>query len=244
MKKEAADSGFQIYHQREALLVCQVLSKIGIITLTFGIGFIYLFLWFRQRIFYVHPSLKILNTIVVRFISYIVVAVWCLYLSAAVSCYFIYITYDFKEVDCMIKDGSNSIYLIIFQSWLLLSIFIQVGLLGLFIYPVLKHTFRHTTSRKKNGLRSIRLLRRVKKAVVLTILCLISDIASLGITYAFYKFSAHTVFHTYSVNLVINQFVTILCFDHWKTILFPWKSKGIKKKQIRTTIEAQSQRKR
>jgi len=65
----AVFSNASMFLTTTAAAACNILPPIGNITLTIGSGFVYLFLWFRQRIFYVHSSLKVLNNKCVRVFS-------------------------------------------------------------------------------------------------------------------------------------------------------------------------------
>ena len=45
-------------HRRSLEIGCNVLARLGNVQFSLGMGFVYLFLWFRQRIFFEHPSLN------------------------------------------------------------------------------------------------------------------------------------------------------------------------------------------
>ena len=196
-------------------IICDVLSRIDRFLLTLGVSVVYLFLWFRQRIFYIHPSMCISHNKVVRLISAAVAIVWVLYYLAILLCFFILVEFAFEHGICVRANPiSEENYFNVFLSWALLSIFMQVVLLGLFIYPIIT---KATLLTSKNSQTS-KLVKRVKKAVILTVVCLVSDILAFVLT-------VNKVMNIYNVDLMINVFVTVFCFDNWRTMLFPRKAK-------------------
>ena len=105
--------------------------------------------------------------------------------------------------------------------------FLQSVLLGLFIYLILK---KRVSWKDKSNRNSALLWNRVKKAVAITSICLTTDIACFLIANLFRKLS---YFDIYSFNLFINFLLTIIYFDHWKTLLWPWKA--IKPEKLKFT---------
>ena len=207
----------------EVNTACKALPKIGNVALTIGFGLAYLFLWFRQRLFYIHPALKTLNNIKIRALSFGIIIIWFLYYLATMFSYFSIVRYEFhQQGGCVIVDSTSEAYGFIIIAWSAVSIIIQICLLGLFVYPILRKT---SWGSKKN----IHLLKRVKKAVFLTAVCLITDGISVVVIVVLYVPNASSAFFIYNINLVINHLVTIACFDHWKELLWPWnvKSKAI-----------------
>ena len=189
--------------------------------MTIGSGFVYLFLWFRQRIFHVHPSLKVLSNKVVQFISFSIIAVWLLfYLSLFIS-YLNVARYRFqKPVGRKIEESVNDNVFCIVIGWLIVSILMQIGLLFLFLYPIFKNsTWR---SDQQQNERNTFLLRRVKKAVALTVTCLTTDFIIIAIGPSLSNPKSNFGFPTFAINLMINHLITIACFDHWRKLLWPW----------------------
>ena len=203
-------------------IACKILPKIGILILTVGTGLVYLFLWFRQRVFYVHPSISIINNKLVRAISWGIILAWFFYYISAMTCYLTLVGYQFyyDEGCLVIADGLSSfIYFYIALSWTIVSILMQIALLGLFIFPIIKRTLW----RSKDANQHLLLLQRVKKAIIITVVCLISDILSALITWSTTRPNVTSFFGIYSINLLINHLATVACFDHWKLMLWPWK---------------------
>lgn len=203
------------------ILACRVLPKSGNVILTAGVGFVYLFLWFRQRVFYIHPSLKVLNNLTTRIMSSAVALVWLTCFLSLLIAYFIVVHYDLVlGGGCLVKSTSILSYLGIILSWGAVSLIIQIALLLLFIYPIMKKMSWTSAAATRNSV----LLKRVKKAVFLTVTCMISDILSAILPPAFFKENENDLFFFYSINLTVNHMVTIACFDHWKKLIWPWKS--------------------
>ena len=201
--------------------VCDVVLPLADFGFTFGTGLVYLFLWFRQSVFYVHSSLKVLNNKCVRFLSFTIIFGWIIgwILLSIVS--FVQVRYRYDENrGCQFENDSDMSYGYIIVSWSILSIIMQIGLLGLFIYPILKRTL-WLDQQRQNG-KNDTLIKRVKKAVILATICLCTDILSVVVLIVGYDKNANSTVFIYSFNLVINQLVTIVCFDHWKKLLWPW----------------------
>ena len=208
---------------------CKILPRIGILTLTIGTGLVYLFLWFRQRVFYIHPSINILNNRLVRAISWGIILVWFLYYVLAMVYYLILAQYQFyHNGGCLViaDDYSSLIYFYVGISWAIVSVLMQIALLGLFIFPIIKRTLW----RSKEANQNLLLFKRVKKAIIITAVCLISDILSAFITWATATPNVTSFLGIYSINLFINHLATVACFDHWKLLLLPWKRNPQKKR--------------
>ena len=202
--------------------VCDVLPPIGNVALTVGSGLVYLFLWFRQRVFYVHSSLKVLNNKYVTVFSFAVLFFWILFWISLIFAYFIKVHYRFDTMGgCLFEEGTDIPYAKIIIAWTAVSVLMQISLLGLFIYPIIKRTLWRNQLSDGN----VSLMRRVKKAVILASVCFGTDIFSIVILILVYEENANSAIFMYSVNLVINHLVTIVCFDHWKKLLLPWRMK-------------------
>ena len=200
--------------------VCDVFPALSNIALCSGNGLVFLFLWFRQRVFYVHPSMKSLNNKVVICVSSGIMGMWFLYYLFLSISYFFLVEYDFQKYGgCLAKESSYDSYTALTISYSVVSIVMQFLLLGLFIYPILKLTsWRKNHHRNRNS----NLIQRVKKAVILTFICCFTDVATI-ITYrVFNAKNENGEFFDFNLNLMINHLVCIACFDQWKKILWPW----------------------
>ena len=205
-------------NQTAAEIVCTVSFRISFATISGGKGLVYLFLWLRQRIIYVHPSLKVLNNKYVSVFSFGVLILWILFWISLLIAYFIKVQYRLnRKSACVLdKDSVKPYYEMVF-TWTAMSILMQISLLSLFIYPILKQ------ARWRDQQNNTNLMRRVKKAIVFASICLGTDIATV-VVYSF--FATDCVINSevwlYSINLLINHWITIGCFDHWKKLLWPW----------------------
>ena len=201
---------------------CQVLPKLESTFSELGAGFVFLFLWFRQRIFFFHPSLQVLNNRASRFINFILFMVWTFYTIPSLVSFYVFVNYDFKSPStcCLLEDQSVSIFLSLVYSWIGVSVFMQIVLLSLFIYPIVK---KNAWVGQNNAGKT--LIQRAKKAVLLTSICLMSDMFSGIFAIIFDVRKADTGFFVFNLNLLVNQIVVIFCFDHWKLLIWPWNAK-------------------
>ena len=221
-----------IAHRNATQLQCQVLAKLGNVLLTLGMAFVYLFLWFRQRLFFVHPSLKVLSNKFVKNISFSIIIVWLIYYVSSFPFYLILVQHHFKH-ECSIVQ-STEIYLYYFiVSWIIVNIVMQIGLLALFVYPFLKKGSWKTHRDSRNS----QLMKRMKKAIVLTSTCLISDIVNNFVVYVIKTSYDGNLFAILSINLLVNLLATVGCFDNWQQLLWPWQ---LKQKKRLTRKEGES----
>jgi len=200
-------------------IICNVLNYVRNVFQTVGSGLVYLFLWFRQRIFYVNPSLKNSNNYCLRVFSFAILILWILFWISLVIACFIMVQYRFEKVGCVLESDSEIAYFKMVLAWTAVSFLMQVGLLVLFVYPIFNQSlWRNQQRNERNSL----LMRRVKKAVILTSVCLGTDIVTFIVLILLYEEYGSSVNCTYSINLVINHLVTIACFDYWKKLIWPW----------------------
>ena len=129
-------------HQfRDYASTCRTFSILAYFTATFASGLVFCFLWFKQRVFYIHPCLKKLNNKIVQGISNGVMVIWFLYYVSLYFCYFLLVHTRFNnEGGCLPTESSYEAYFFITASWISISILMQIILLGLFIHPILKRT--------------------------------------------------------------------------------------------------------
>ena len=219
-------------HHNTVKIACNILPVIGGFAISFGNFFVYVFLWLRQSIFYVHSSLNFLYNTCLKVFSIFVLISYFLFGISLLSAYFIKVRYALNEFGiCQfrVENDDDTSYLQILIAWNIASILIQISLLGLFIYPLLKQaSWQKKLSMKGNKVKSTkntRMLRRVKKAVTLASVCLLTDILTLAAVSLAFEKNANNTSVMYDINLAINFLVTIVCFDYWKKLLWPWNTK-------------------
>ena len=201
---------------------CNILTTVSSCAATIGTGFVYLFLWFRQRALYVHPSLKILSNKVVKLISFSIIVVWLIIFVCLITSYFSLVQHRFEKiVGCVVDKSVYDSYTYLIISWSIVSIVMQIGLLFLFIYPIFKSSLWRSGLRQNE--QNTSLFKRVKKAVALSSICLATDILTIILRPILITRNGSIVLSIFSTNLVINHLMTIACFDHWKELLWPWK---------------------
>ena len=220
LERAAISSDINILQSYSVEIACKILPRIGTSATTIGTGLVYLFLWFRQRVFYVHPSIKVLNNSLVKTTSWGIILVWILYYIPTNLCYYFLVQYQLeRNGGCLVVAHTAFVYFYIVISWLVVSVLMQIALLGLFIFPIIKRTLWRNEEANRNSI----LLQRVKKAIIITAVCLVSDILTAGITWSLTRMNATSFFSIYGINLVINHMATVACFDQWKLMLWPWK---------------------
>ena len=212
---------------------CQVLSGLEIFIMIMCTGLVYLHLWSRQRAFYLNLSLEVLNSPCVKITSYCLLALWICYFIPApiVSCAIV--RYKLRiPGGCHVVDKTWGVYRDIILTWMIVSIFMQIALLSLFLNPILRRTQLMKRNTRKSSVDSnsastltFRLLKRIKKVVILTVTCLISHIIIATTTLFIYRPNANTYVFIYNLNFMINLFAIIGCFDNWSFMLWPWTEK-------------------
>ena len=216
----AISSKQSMLQNHAAEIVCRVLSRITTISFGTGGSMIYLFLWFRQSVFYVHSSLQVLNNKFVQIFSFVIFILYVLFCIALLTAYLFTIRYELNEEGlCLFEIGKAIVYAAMIICWTSVAILMQIALLGLFIYPMLKQALWRQNQQEEP---SSRLMTRVKKAVYLAITCFVTDIFSGVSLFFLYEKNSNNPMFLYSFNLLINHLVTIVCFDHWKKLLWPW----------------------
>ena len=215
-------------------IFCHVLPRARVSILIVATGLTYLFLWERQRVFYISPSLKTLNSKFIKVTSYLVFIFWIAYFIPIIIIYCSTVNYEL-ELPVTCRPGRDSLprYRNIIVSWHIVSVLMQFALLGLFINPlwnrvvILNNNTRRST-KKGRGSKKVSvtgLMNRIRRAVILTIVCLVSDILSGVSVILLYQLNSNNFSFPYNVNLIVNLFATIGCFDNWQMIIWPCTKK-------------------
>ena len=201
--------------------ICPSIPRAGISVLMIGLSLVYLFLWLRQRLFYTEPLVKDVTAKVAQWLSNCILVIWVIYLISISLSYFLVVDYEYSDrFSCVTSNSTESNYESIIWSWAVVSVLMQIILLGLFIHPLYK---QNSWSKKAPGQKPS-LQKRIKKAVILAAICLASDITLPLLTKVFITPDGDLIFTFYNINLVVNQLATVACFDNWKAKIFPWKS--------------------
>lgn len=197
-------------------LNCDSFAKAREMVLFFGTGFVYLFLWMRQKILYSHPVFHSLSSKCLQFLSIAIVFLYIAYTIFSFTAFFSFMQFKFHRnlFTCDPSGKSSKVWLPrIAISTACTSFLIQLTLLTLFINPLL----RQNAWRKKNNIESSALLHRVRKVVMLTSFVLISDLIATVVILLKVKI----VLLAYNINLFLNNLLIIGCFDGWRFIYWP-----------------------
>jgi len=200
------------YSYNEPCDYCYALCKLY----DFGISFTYvsilLFLWLRQRSFYIHPSLSVLNKLLpIRMLNW--TSLLLLTVGIAVPI-FIWLAADNHTSSntfvCVLKLATE----INLNPWiavLLQFLLCQCMLLGLVAYPLVKQA-----DVRKRGI-----YRFIIRTTVTAGICFICNVIPIGLTYILAQ-STHRIVPISSVidlNILINVFSLVFSFEVWGDIL-------------------------
>lgn len=209
---------------------CSLLWQITTATLFLSSFFAYLFLWTRQRVFYIHKALSQLNSKVLYISSYAILVFWIVYCIIATGTVFVVFQYEFwPNIGCLVVPGTGRGLQFLSASFVIVCAFMQFSLLVLFIYPIVKRSSirisdnsRRSQSESGDSRSAARVMRRIKKAIAIAIVCIVTDIISPILATFLSSRERSSFTSTYVINLCINMISLILCFDNWRHMLFPW----------------------
>ena len=207
------------WQQNTADLVCDVLSRLSIFFFCLNANLFVLFLWLRQRIFYVHPCMKMMNfKFAIKSFSFTILGLSLLSFLSVCFSFLILIRSQFLKNDCVLKVRNLKEFEKLTVAWSSTSILVQISLLFLFVYPIYK------LKGQQNNERVVAMRRDAIKAVVLASICFLTDLLSgLGVA-IFSESTGNLMVLSGGINLVINQLVSVVCFRHWKQLLWPWNA--------------------
>ena len=109
----------------------------------------------------------------------------------------------------------------------------QLILLALFCYPLRLHNLKRNKTKKEasssakkacsnNNSTEERVIRAMRKAMVSTAVCVISDVFTLFmITVVIKRAPLHLSRSAYDLNLTVKSMSVLFCFDGWRKIVFP-----------------------
>ena len=221
-----------------ATIACKIVTHISSSASAFGNLFVYIYLWLRQSIFYVQSTLKVLYSNKLKAFSFFILFFHLVFGISLCISFVIVVRYTLSSAGfCIIQPvvNNDTSFISILTTWNSLSIAMQVSLLGLFIYPLLKQA---SWNQNQHGMQNHRMLRVVKKAVIVASVCLVTDICTL--VYLSLAISSdgnnQRTNVVYSGNLVVNYLVTIACFGYWRKLICPW-SKKCQTSNLHTTVD-------
>ena len=134
-----SETNKQILSDESIELCCNIIRPLANIAVTAGMGLINLFLWLRQRVFYVDSSMRVINNKCLQIFSFCFIIIWVLFWIFLYFVYFIKISYRYDDAGIcqyVLDSGIHCDYaLALIIPWTVMSILIQLCLLGLFTYP-------------------------------------------------------------------------------------------------------------
>lgn len=209
---------FRLPYGRHNDFGCNLAIKYKSVNYILSLLSMYLVLWFRQRVFYQHPRLKHLSSKLIRFVSWAMCFVMIATMLATSVIFFGVGKYVGVIKGCTVHGPLAS------SRWVMLigctSIF-QIFLVGLFIYPLMKHkrAVQQSFARKKNDI----IIQLIQRATVTSVLSVVSDVG-FGLLILFLRRDIVT-FSTFvcDVNIVFNAICVVMSFPDWKMRLLPWR---------------------
>lgn len=215
------DLRFFFYNHHLNDFVCDFFIKYKVVMYTMSVSTVYAVLWLRQKIFYEDPRLNHVSSKCIRGFSYFM-GFWLVINCILTSSLFIASSNDKgSDVGCVSANEESTIRKII--RWVVMGVstpISQVVLLGLFIYPLVKH-YRTVKQETMTSIRENPVIRLVKRAAVTAIICIVTDAVNIVVGSVIRGGSATILI--YDVNIVLNVVCLIISFPDWRERLMPWK---------------------
>lgn len=178
---------------------------------------VYTVLWLRQRAFYQHDTLKHLSSKIIRTISWSMSIVLFVGLTTTSALFFAVGKYVGNREQCTIY-GEGPFYTV---RWILMigcTTSFQISLLALFVYPLVKHKVKTPQNRRED-----RIIPVVKRATVISVLCILADVLCGLIVLILDKAVVNMSTFIYDVHGVFTVVYIILSFPNYKVRLIPWR---------------------
>ena len=216
-----------IWPQNFTKIFCGLGQKLLILGYCICCFLVILFLWIRQRIFYVDsPMGKMDSTLAKRF-SIVVLIMYNLIGISVIIVFLASVQYRYIAVTgtCALKINNHLQFAVLVSIWTLVTFLMQIALLGLFIYPICQ---TNSLQKQKQNKNLLKLRKKVIKAAILASICTVSDCLFGIVLYSLHDENTTTLSFPFSINLFINLSVTIACFDCWKKLIWPWSKETCK----------------
>ena len=214
---------------------CALITKIIVGITGFSVHGCFVFLWFRQYVFYSNPLLQNIRPKALKWLS---IATYVEMVFTVLTCIVIHVLWrDYTAADgvCRPLVGSRRISAAVTYGVLVAStVTIQMSLTFLFVYPITNHNKQMKLHREKYSLHpellqkfkksATRLLECVKRALVAATVAVTTD--TIGGIVGIWTAEAMPLF-LFSVLYELDVLFNILClfytYVHWKDIVFPWR---------------------
>ena len=200
---------------------CDKLNKTKMLFSAVNVAAVYLFLWTRQRLYYLEPAMKELSNKTTRTMS--TLSLFFLFIGHFVGniLFLLFRDFNLSAVGCVnnIKDETLFEYL----PWIWLgtgSMVYQIILFALFIYPLIRHKSLVPSSNGFHNTISV-----IKRTTIATSTCIATDfISSCLIVLARDENEIVPIF-SYDISATINVVCVIMSFGDWKMqLLAPFRA--------------------
>ena len=206
-------------------VMCDILPRLDVVSQVVCMSLILLFMFFIQRTYYIQASYKIKWYRCAKRMSYAISAV---YIVASVGTFILWmVTAQYEQVaGICITELKKDPFVLSFSTWCGIMLMAQLLLLLLFLWPMLSMSsfFEDENNEVIVTDNSKRYLKQWQRTTNIEFFYLISN-ATVGFIVIFWsadqRYSPFISF-PFNINLVINNFLAIACFDCWKKRLWPW----------------------
>lgn len=208
---------FRLIYGRQNDFGCEITVKFKSTTQALGIGVIYTVLWLRQRMFYEDPKLKHLSSKFTRMFSLFVIifllgsgcVVWLIFIVG--------VSYKGTPIGCTLVSNFDSASIVGYSILVTTTSFIQISLLCLFIYPLIKHYQNMKSPNKGEN----PLIIVIKRATITAFICIVTDaITVIIVFYVSYSLSIEMAVN--GANYVIDLACLLASYPNWRGRLMPW----------------------
>ncbi|CAK8682776.1 unnamed protein product [Clavelina lepadiformis] len=199
---------------------CEVFNMIKAVLFSISLFLNYFILWFRvHSLIYSQPIWKKKIAKPVLYINYFTIIL----LMVVVPMTFVVFNLAPKlrtipSVGCM-SSGRNEHYRTAFIGLVVFTFTFQALLLFLFVYPLHLHKLRMTGL----GVDVVSIRRVIKRAVVTTAVCVVTDIATVIVVLTYRNPTTYIIIIVYNFDVIVNTIAVISSSADWKDKFFPWK---------------------
>nr|CAB3263019.1 uncharacterized protein LOC100186669 [Phallusia mammillata] len=207
------------YTKYTSNVACKVMQSFSFLFYAAGIACLYSFLWKRQRACYNSPTLSQMHSKFLRIISAAILPVFLVMMVAGICLTGVLWEFETSEHGCMETSSTRTPLVVLFTG----SLAMQLTLLGLFVYPLKRHTiFQRAAPMITDKI----LTALVKRSIYTTGLCVTCDAVTFIIAVALPITTPFIVTNfLYDGNLLCNVLCVVGSFADWRQRMAPWCTK-------------------
>ncbi|XP_077968274.1 uncharacterized protein LOC144422207 [Styela clava] len=212
----------EVFLQDTEMDKCDVFGKVKFAAVFFHVASVYLFLWIKQRVCYLNPAMKHLTSKLTRIVSWLSFAGICFTLVGGTYFFMGTRTYGKTDVGCNVLSFTVDPKI----PWVFYaasSSFFQILLLGLFIFPLIKHRTISNVITNRNRHRQFFLI--IRRSLFACVVCVFSDAICAALLLSIKDPYNVVPIGVFIINLQVNLISVVVSFSGWKSIIYPceWK---------------------